>query len=192
MSTCLKQPFMTLDDYFALERRSGQRLEYRNGEVQAMGGAQPEHNTLCANLIGELRARLRGTGCRPFTSDQRVKVSAGSPYLYPDVSVACRPLFTTINGLRTLTNPILVVEVTLPSSAPDDRGAKFLQYQTIAMLTDYILVDSTAIGVLHYRLQDDQWSPCLLESLDEQLELLGLGIQIPLAEVYLDVGLENG
>jgi Uma2 family endonuclease len=186
MTTCLKQPFISLDDYFALDRTAVERLEYRNGEVRAMGGAQPEHNTICANLIGELRAALRGSGCRPFTSDQRVKVNAGSPYLYPDVAVACRPEFTTINGLRALVNPVVVVEVTSPSSAQDDRGAKFLQYQTIGTLTDYVLVDSDAVGVLHYALRHGQWRPELFESLGDQLSLPTLDLTLPLTEIYLE------
>jgi Uma2 family endonuclease len=187
MTTCLKQPFTSLEAYYALDRESPERLEYRNGEIRAMGGAQPEHNTICANLIGELRAALRGSGCRPFTSDQRVKVTAGGPYLYPDVAVACRPEFTAINGLRTLTNPVLIVEVTSPSTAQDDRGAKFLQYQTIATLTDYVLVDSTEVGVLHYQRRDGQWRPSLLESTDDRLLVSSLDLELPVREVYLDL-----
>jgi Uma2 family endonuclease len=187
MTTCLKQPFVTLTQYYAMERDTAERLEYRNGEVRAMGGAQPEHNAICANLIGELRAALRGSGCRPFTSDQRVKVNAGSPYLYPDVTVACKPEYTAINGLRTLINPVLIIEVTSPSSAQDDRGAKFLQSQTIAGLTHYVLVDSTTVGVLHYALDGGHWHPRLYESIDDQLALPDLGLALPLCEVYLDV-----
>jgi Uma2 family endonuclease len=186
MTTCLKRPFISLNAYFELDRDATERLEYRNGEVRAMGGAQPEHNTICANVIGELRSGLRGSGCRPFTSDQRVKVNAGSPYLYPDVALACAPQFVSINGLRTLVNPTLIVEVTSPITAQDDRGAKFLQYQTSATLTDYLLVDSTAVGVLHYQLRDGQWQPQLLESIDDRLLLPTLGLEIPLCEIYLD------
>jgi Uma2 family endonuclease len=189
VTASLKQSYVSLDEYFALERSSPDRHEYRNGEVSCMGGAQPEHNTIALNLASELRARLRGGPCRPFPSDQRVKVNAGGPYLYPDVSVACEPRFVTINGLRTLVNPVLVAEVTSRSTAQDDRGPKFLQYQTIDTLTDYVLVDSTEIAVLHYRRRADHWQPTLLEHPDEALTLERLGIAVPLAEIYLDAGL---
>jgi Uma2 family endonuclease len=189
VTASLKQSYVSLDEYFALERSSPDRHEYRNGEVSCMGGAQPEHNTIALNLASELRARLRGGPCRPFPSDQRVKVNAGGPYLYPDVSVACEPRFVTINGLRTLVNPVLVAEVTSRSTAQDDRGPKFLQYQTIDTLTDYVLVDSTEIAVLHYRKRADHWQPTLLEHSDEALTLERLGIAVPLAEIYLDAGL---
>jgi Uma2 family endonuclease len=118
MATGLKHPFVTLAEYFAREDSATERLEYLNGEIRSMGGAQPEHNAISANLIAELRSALRGSGCRPMTSDQRVKVNAGSPYLYPDVSVACDPEYAPINRLRTLVNPVLIIEVTMPIRLP--------------------------------------------------------------------------
>jgi Uma2 family endonuclease len=189
VTASLKQSHISLDDYFTLERISPERHEYRNGEIFCMGGAQPEHNTIALNLASELRARLRGGPCRPFPSDQRVKVNAGGPYLYPDVSVACDPRFTLINGLRSLVNPVLVAEVTSQSTAQDDQGPKFLQYQTIDTLTDYVLIDSTEVAVLHYRKQAKQWQPTLLDRLDEALTLEQIGIAVPVAEIYLDSGL---
>jgi Uma2 family endonuclease len=192
MTTCLKQTFVSLEDYFALDRDTAERLEYRNGEIHAMGGTQPEHNAICANLIGELRSALRGSGCRPFTSDQRVNVNAASPYLYPDVTVACNPEFTTVNGLRTLLNPVLIIEVTSASSAQDDRGAKFIQYQTIGSLSDYVLVDSTAVGVLHYEQREGLWNPRLYESVEDRLLMPKLALTIALSEVYLEVWPASG
>jgi Uma2 family endonuclease len=217
MATALKDCFVSLEDYFALDSASAnERWEWRNGDVYCMTGAQPEHNLCCTNLLGELRARLRGTPCRTFPSDQRVRVHAGSPYLYPDVSVACRPEFATINGLRTLVNPVLIVEVLSTTTAADDRGAKFMQYQTIATLTDYLLVDSNAVSVLHFRKEGAReqgavWTPRLYQvtgaatpdgnppdgpppdggnkTAQAAVALPNLGISLPLAEIYLDTGL---
>ena len=197
MSSLLRDHFVPLEDYFALDSETArERWEWRNGDVYCMSGAQPEHNIICVNLSAELRARLRGSGCRTFTSDQRVKVRAGSPYLYPDVSVACEPQFTVINGLRTLLNPVLIVEVLSPSSAQDDKGAKFMQYQTIPSLTDYLLVDSGEIAVLHYRKTGDVWTPRLFAEPSDAVAIAGLGpgdgITLPLSEIYLDAGLPPG
>jgi Uma2 family endonuclease len=190
MTTVLKDHFVSIEDYFALDSENArERWEWRNGDVYCMSGAQPEHNLCCTNLVGELRSRLRGSSCRTYTSDQRVKVHAGSPYLYPDVSVACDSNFTTINGLRTLLNPVLIVEILSPSTAQDDKGTKFMQYQTIESLTDYLLVDSSECAVLHYRKEPEVWTPRLYEQASDEVELPGLGIALPLAEIYLDTGL---
>lgn len=190
MTTVLKDNFVSIEDYFALDSETApERWEWRNGDVYCMSGAQPEHNIICLNVGAELRARLRGSNCRAYTSDQRVKVHAGSPYLYPDVSMACDPSFTTINGLRTLLNPVLIVEILSPSTAQDDKGAKFMQYQTIESLSHYLLVDSSEVAVLHYRKDSEVWTPRLFDRANDEVELSGLGIVLPLAEIYLDTGL---
>lgn len=193
MTSALQGRFVPIEDYFALDSETArERWEWRNGDVYCMSGAQPEHNIICVNVSAELRARLRGSGCRTFSSDQRVKVHAGSPYLYPDASVACDPSFTPINGLRTLLNPVLIVEVMSPRSAQDDKGTKFMQYQTVASLTDYLLVDSGEAAVLHYRKSGEVWTPRLFAQATDEIDLPGLGITLPLAEVYLDSGLLTG
>ena len=82
MTTVLKDRFVSIEHYFALDSETApERWEWRNGDVRCMSGAQPEHNIICLNVGAELRARLRGSGCQTFPSDQRVKVHAGSPYL---------------------------------------------------------------------------------------------------------------
>ncbi|MCF7997054.1 MAG: Uma2 family endonuclease [Chromatiaceae bacterium] len=189
MATVLNAHFVPLDDYFALDSETArERWEWRNGDVYCMTGAQPEHNIICLNVGAELRAGLRGSSCRTFSSDQRVKVHAGSPYLYPDVTVACDPRYTNINGLRTLLNPVLIV-ILSPRTAQDDKGTKFMQYQTIESLTDYLLVDSSEVAVLHYLKQGEVWTPRLFEQASDSIELSGLGIALPLSEIYLDTGL---
>jgi Uma2 family endonuclease len=169
MGTILRNRFVPLEDYFALDSETErERWEWRNGDV---------------------RTGLRGSGCRTFPSDQRVKVYAGSPYLYPDVSVARDPRYANINGLRTLLNPLLIVEILSPSMAQDDKGTKFMQYQTNESLTDYLLVDSSEVAVLHYRKEGEVWTPQLFEQPGDSIDLSGLGIALPLAEIYLDTGL---
>lgn len=190
MTTVLNDRFVSLEDYFALDSETArERWEWRNGDVFCMSGAQPEHNIICLNVAAELRAGLRGSNCRTFPSDQRVKVQAGSPYLYPDVSVACDPRYISINGLRTLLNPVLIVEILSPSTALDDKGTKFMQYQTIESLTDYLLVDSSEVAVRHYRKEGEIWTP---QQASDAVELPGLDIALPLAEIYLDTGLLPG
>lgn len=189
MSALRQTTFVSLEDYLAIDRDSPQRHEFRNGEVFCMGGAQPEHNTICLNLGSELRAQLRGGPYRAFPSDLRVKVNAGGPYLYPDLSMACAPRFVVINGLRTLENPVLLVEVTSPSTAENDRGAKFLQYQTVQSLRDFVLIDSTEVAVLHYRRCGGCWEPQLIDRIDATLTLDDPSVSVSLAEIYLDTGL---
>ena len=52
--------------------------------------------------------------------------------------------------LETVTNPCLIVEVLSDSTSEYDRGEKFLLYQPIPTLRDYILIEQNKIAVDHY------------------------------------------
>lgn len=84
---------VTEEQYLALDRAAEVRSEFFDGEMFAMSGRSMRHSALQANIISEFHSALRGTGCREFTSDFRVRVSPGRMYAYPDVTVVCgKPL----------------------------------------------------------------------------------------------------
>jgi Uma2 family endonuclease len=62
---------LTDDEYLAIERKAKHKSEFVDGVIYAMAGASPAHNFVKDNLVGELRSRLRGSGCRTASSDQR-------------------------------------------------------------------------------------------------------------------------
>lgn len=181
----------TLNEYFELERTSEIRYEYWNGEVFAMSGAQPNHNRISVNLIGELHTQLKTRTCQVFGSDQRVKVEIGSPYLYPDVSVACpKPEFEPISGLLALINPNMIVEILSPTTAEDDKKAKFLQYQTIPTFQEYLLIEPDEVNITHYIKQaDGTWLPTEITDVSATLHLDSIGCTLALQEIYRQVEL---
>ena len=76
-------------EYLALERQSETKNEYYQGEIVALAGASEKHNLIVVNLIGELRAQLKGRPCKVYPSDMRLRVKRSGAYTYPDVMVAC-------------------------------------------------------------------------------------------------------
>src|SRR5215471_4120161 len=101
----------TAEEYLELERKAEQKSEYLNGEIFAMGGANPRHVLIVTNVVSELRSQLKNEPCSVFSTDLRVQVSPTGLYTYPDVVVLCgRPRFSDSQG-DTLTNPTLIVEV---------------------------------------------------------------------------------
>ena len=73
MSALPKQLY-TLQEYFALDAVSDERLEFWNGEIYSMSGASKEHDGIEMNLIETLRPRLRYKGCQVFSANMRLKV----------------------------------------------------------------------------------------------------------------------
>ena len=178
--------FYTVEEYFALEAASDMRHEYIAGEVVAMGGASPQHNRITANLARELGNALRTSKeCEPFVSDMRVKTR--EDYRYPDVVVVCGGTqFETINGLETLVNPTLIIEVLSKSSEADDRGDKFFEYRSVVSLKDYILIPQDKLRVEHYtRRPNDEWILHRdVTEPDGKITIQSLGCELRLADIY--------
>ncbi len=189
MSALLKNAYISLRDYFALDYEGGERYEYYNGEIFNMSGGTPNHNSIAVSAVIAFGTRLNKSSCRVFNSDQRVKVHVGSPYLYPDVVIAYRPRFEMINHLPTLLNPLLIIEVLSPSSAAHDRSSKFNQYQSIESLRHYLLIDATACGVVHYQKTADTWQPLFFDQPESILtfDFIDFNLRIALSEFYTQV-----
>lgn len=180
-------PRYTVKEYLRIERDSMQKHEYRDGQVVAMAGATPAHVAIATNVAGELRTRLRGTPCRPYSADLRVRISGTPLYTYPDVSVICGPLeFDEQDERReTVTNPRVIVEVLSPSTEAYDRGEKLRRYLRIPSFSEYVLVSQAAAVVETYARQPDGlWVFHIYEGMGVTARLRSLEIDLPLAEVY--------
>ncbi len=113
---------------------------------------------------------------------------------YPDTSVICGPLQFYRYDRHTIANPLILFEVLSPSTHNYDTGFKLEQYQKIASLKAYIMLDSERVWVRScLRLgEQNRWimeEP--LENLDDILRLEGLGIEIPLRLLYARVNVEE-
>ncbi len=175
-------------EYFRLDAATTEgRLEYYDGEIVAMAGAQPVHNFIVNNVAGELRNLLKGRECRAVSSDQRVHIPAKRGYVYPDVVVACGEWqYQPGTNPAALLNPVLLIEVLSESTAFNDQTRKFVWYQTLPSLRHYALVSTDEVSVLLYSREPGArlWTVALYEDLAEALPLTALGVELPLAEVY--------
>lgn len=172
----------TEDEYLALEAVAHIKHEYVGGDIIGMAGAEIEHNQIAQNVKVELAAALRGKPCRVLGSDQRVKVDATGEYFYPDAVVTCLDPVLSGPSPRSLLNPQLVIEVLSPTTEQRDRGKKWLAYQTIATLTDYVMLASDRRRLEHYqRSADGSWT---FRVYNEDACTLTSGVRLNLAAIY--------
>jgi Uma2 family endonuclease len=138
MQPQVRASFLTTDAYLAGELESRVRHEYVDGEVYAMVGASDRHGLITLNLAGLLSQRLPNR-CQVFSSDMRVRIQAPERdiFYYPDVLVSCDPRDRAPYYRKY---PCLVVEVLSPHTARLDRFEKFLFYQQLESLEEYVLV----------------------------------------------------
>jgi Uma2 family endonuclease len=140
-----KPPKMSIEEYLEWESQQEVRHEYVNGELFAMTSGTIPHNDIALNLYTALRPHLKSRGCRINVSDVKVEVSPSSPYYYPDIVVSCDP--RDLNARKFIQYPRLIVEVLSPSTEAKDRGEKFIYYQTMPSLQEYVLIDSEKVAV---------------------------------------------
>ena len=184
MATVAAQTYITPQEYIALERKAHCKSEYLDGHIIAMAGASRTHNRITLDISTELNLQLRGKDCEVFSSDMRVQTSADDAYFYPDVVVVCGQQAFEDDGLDTLLNPIVIVEVLSPSTEAYDRGEKFRRYQQLASLREYVLVAQDSIRVEHYRRQGAQWMLSHYRTLEAVLLLPSISCKLPLHDIY--------
>ncbi len=187
-----RPPSLTVADYFAAEKASPVRHEFRGGRIVAMAGGTRAHSRVSGNIYGSLWGRLQGGSCEVYNSDQRVLSRPGGGYCYPDVTVVCGPFefdpSSAAAGLETIVNPRLIVEVLSPSTAADDRGDKFDGYREVPTFEQYVLVAQDRPHVQTFTRQPGGgWLMLPYLGLDAVVPLASLGVDLPMAEVYAGV-----
>src|SRR5438270_5508780 len=130
--------YVTPQEYLRLERMSDTKHEYFEGEVVAMAGATLAHNYIVANIIREIGSFLKGKTCRITPSDLRISIPSANSYTYPDATIICGKPEMEDDKFDTAKNPAVIFEVMSGSSSQYDSGNKFLYYQRIPSLQEYI------------------------------------------------------
>ena len=185
MTALPRRSTMSVEEYLELDRSSiDTRYEYIDGHVIMMAGGTLDHATISANIISVLRNLLRGSPCRVFTTDARVRISE-TRYVYPDVTVSCD---THDRGRVDIVQfPRLVVEVLSPSTEVTDRGRKLAYYRQCPTVQEYMLVNYQYPSVELYRREKSTlWTYHVFE-VDDDIELASLGARFPVTAVYEDV-----
>jgi Uma2 family endonuclease len=158
MSTTVRRVHHTYAEYLALEDASPIRHEYLDGEIYAMAGGTPDHAALAARAIGLLTNRLP-PDCRIFTSDLRVRIASSGLSTYPDAAIVCGRTLRAPDDPIAIVNPVLLIEVTSPSTEEYDRGEKLRHYQHLPSLREVLILSHREPRVTRVRRGDgDEWT----------------------------------
>ena len=172
-------------DYLAWEARQSGKHEYLAGEIFAMAGASDAHVTISLNVASLLKMHTRGTPCRTYIADMKLRVEEADAYFYPDVFVTCDPRDQSTVNWKS--HARLVVEVLSDSTAGYDRGRKFQNYRLLDSLQEYVLIDAEARTLdVFRRAEDGHWVLHPFEG-EDTAEFQSLECRAPLALIFEDV-----
>lgn len=180
------------EDYLRLERQANYKSEYHKGQVFAMAGASRNHNRIVTNVSTALDLQLKSRNCNNYSSDMRVSIQNGERYLYPDIVVTCGEEKFEDNNKDILLNPIIIIEVLSPSTEAYDRGAKFLYYQTIESLREYVLISQYPRRLeIYCKQMDGAWLYRSLNEMPAKLELESIDCMLASEDIYSKVDMES-
>ncbi|MDJ0544244.1 MAG: Uma2 family endonuclease, partial [Microcystis sp. M53601_WE4] len=80
---------LTPEEYLQFEETSLIKHEYIDGQVYAMAGTTDIHNIVSGNIYTIIRNHLRGSDCRVYFTDVKVRLEKRNHFYYPDILVTC-------------------------------------------------------------------------------------------------------
>ena len=174
---------MTADEFlYAFDGVEG-RWELVDGEPRMMAGASLHHNRVAANIVGALKAKLRGSGCQPFGSDMGVRIDLRQ-VRYPDVMVLCDPRDLEVDELQTAHFPSILFEIFSPSTADADRGAKLTEYRRLPSVRAVVHVDpGTETAEVYERIGEREWRETTLAR-GEELHLSAIDCTLSAHDIF--------
>ena len=157
----------------------------RPGETQAMAGAGEAQVVVTGNMFVALRQHLKGSPCRCYFVDMKLRVEAADAYFYPDLMVTCSA--ADDQDLLIKREPVLLVEVLSPSTAAYDMGKKFAAYRQLPSLREYVLIDPHSRRCDVYRAgADGLWVLHPFEP-EEDLRLASVELVVACADLWDEV-----
>src|SRR5262245_17524788 len=162
MATPGKILFTPFDEYLELEAKSDTKHEWINGLIYAMSRGTPEHGRLSAAMV---RALPQTEECRVYSSDTLLYIERAQHSTYADASIVCGAILTRgakdKNGKslgEAITNPSVLVEVLSKSTAQRDKTERFLLFQQMDSLEEYVLVSQDERGIEVRRRSGRSWN----------------------------------
>lgn len=176
----------TVEEYIEILKNGDERFEYFDGEIFSMAAGKIAHGGIATNLIVSLMGKIGDRECRVFGGDTAVKTVKAFPFRLPDVTVVCGDLvIEDMQGIEMLVNPVLIVEVLSKRTKSYDQKEKFIAYQAIESLKEYLLVDQSRPHVIRYvRQSDGQWLRGDFIGLESSVRLESLGVTLSCSEIY--------
>ena len=134
---------MSRAEFFAWAQSQEERYEFDGFHPVAMTGGNLRHSRLIRNINRQLGNRLAGRACEALGADAGI-ATVGETVRYPDAVVTC----SRISDHELLVpNPVIVFEVVTPSSVRRDRVTKLREYQAVASILRYVIVEPDQVAV---------------------------------------------
>ncbi|WP_137176896.1 Uma2 family endonuclease [Roseomonas sp. AR75] len=145
---------MTVEQFYVwADQQPRGRYELNRSEIVALVPEAIGHARAEAAAALALRTAIQAAGlrCEAFLAGVGIRVGEDTLYI-PDATVNCGPAVG--NDARALPAPVIVVEVTSPSTARVDTTDKLEDYFRLPSLHHYLQIDLHRRALFHHRRQE--------------------------------------
>jgi Uma2 family endonuclease len=176
----LPQTRMSVDEYLAWSEDNPGRYELVQGEVYAMAAERARHARTRVAVFDALRHAVHAAGdaCEAMPDGMTVRTDTRTAY-EPDALVYCGPRIGP--DAVEVDNPVIVVEVSSPSTRRTDASEKLAGYFRVPSIHHYLMVDPDRRTVVHHRRSGDGVDSAFLQ--DGTLVLDPPGLELPVASL---------
>ncbi|MBF0229278.1 MAG: Uma2 family endonuclease [Desulfamplus sp.] len=183
-----QQNYYTKEEYLLLEESAEYKSEYYDGEIFAMAGGTRNHSAICLNVNWSIREAISNKDCVGFDSNMKLDVPTHNIVVYPDAMVACSKIEFLDDRETILQNPLLVIEVLSPSTEHIDRIKKFIYYQSVPSIQEYVMISQSEPKIEAYCKQSERnWLYTVIKGLEEAIYIKTLEYKFELKEIYQKV-----
>jgi Uma2 family endonuclease len=182
---------MTVEEYFAFTqtRPDNEKWELIDGEPILNASPSNLHQTILFNLA-VLLGSIQRQQSQSWEASPGIGVKVSDTSL-PEPDVFIRPAGTARREpySRETRDVLVAFEILSPSTAERDLRWKRTAYTSLPSITHYIIIAQDAVDVVVFA-REAGFTERHFRSLDDSVKLPGLGISLPLAEIYRDTGLK--
>jgi len=181
---------ISIEEYLATEEASPVKREFFDGLVFEMTEFTDRLNEISGNALGQFYTQLRGKPCKPCNSDTKVRIRliTGTRFYYPDAFVVCHPNPPDDHFHDA---PVVILEVTSPSTRRIDLAEKKDAYLAIPSLMVYLVAESTEPVVQVYRRSPNgDFHRELSIGLEAIIPLPEIDVSLALADLYKGIDFE--
>jgi Uma2 family endonuclease len=175
---------ISVSDYLELEKHSGVRHEFVDGEILAMAGEKRRHNRIAGRIYAALLETAITQACEIAFESVKIR-TRGTRIRYPDVVVSCAPG----DDEYFIENPCFIAEVLSSTTEKTDLTLKLDEYKNMSSVERYALVSQDRRFVVLYKRVLDHWEVITLEDQGE-IDLPCLGTSLTLEQIYAGISFE--
>jgi Uma2 family endonuclease len=176
-------PPMTIEEFleFTETRPDGEKWELIEGVAVLSPSPVDVHQMIVGNLVHRLlvhKERLNASWIPLIGIGTRVPVSPNS-LPQPDVFV----MAGVATGTPVTDDALVIFEVLSRSNTKADQAWRRQVYTSVPNCQQYVTVLQKTPEVVVYNRAAD-WKPLSIKGLDGKLDLSGIGVSLPLADIY--------